>query len=63
MKIDLDSMPMQIVRNPDGTINYTEVTDRYKRVYRQTWTWENGLFVGITGWVVVSQPVGYPFAG
>lgn len=48
--LPVDSLPMHIVRNGDGTIHYADVEYEGK-VYRKTYSYVDGALAGHTGWV------------
>ena len=41
--------PAIYARDPDGNIEYIEITDG-AAVYRQTWTWTDGFLTATSGW-------------
>lgn len=48
--LDLESWAHSYNHNPDGSLNYIEVTDGIS-TWRQTWTWTAGKLTGTSGWV------------
>jgi len=49
--LPIDSMAVTIANNVDGTVNYMEVSES-GNTYRQTFTYDTGLLVGISNWVL-----------
>lgn len=50
MGLDLDSLPMTIAYNADGTVNYYQVAVGSSN-YRCTLTWTSGKLTGVSQWV------------
>lgn len=49
VNLELEDLDSVFDWNPDGTLNYVQVTYR-GNVYRQTFTYSSGKVVGISRW-------------